>query len=166
MTAPTKVLFLDIDGVLNSHRTAYATGGFPHGFEPEQKAKFDWIAVGLIRKICDQEDVSIVLSSSWRIIHSVHDCANGLDLPIFDRTKSLAGVRGEEIQEWLSRHPEVDHYAIVDDNSDMLESQRGHFVQTSHEDGLSYSDYLALQRILRGQLGGVQRNALMWEDEV
>jgi hypothetical protein len=164
MSAPTKVLFLDIDGVLNSHRTCYATGGFPHGFEDHQKPRFDWVAVALIRRLCEGEDASIVLSSSWRIIHSVHDCANGLDLPIFDKTPSLPGVRGEEIQDWLNRHPEVEQYAIVDDNSDMLASQMDHFVQTSHQDGLRYSDYQALQRILRGQLGGVRLNALDWED--
>ncbi|WP_036054370.1 HAD domain-containing protein [Burkholderia gladioli] len=165
MSYPRKILFLDIDGVLNSHRTVYAADGFPHGFEGADKHRFDWVAVGLIRKICEQEEVSIVLSSSWRIIHTVHTCANGLDLPIFDRTESLAGNRGTEIQEWLDRHPDVEQWAIVDDNSDMLESQRDHFVQTNHEDGLSYADYKALQRILRGELGGSYRNALFWEDQ-
>ncbi|WP_257835250.1 HAD domain-containing protein [Burkholderia glumae] len=163
MSYPRKILFLDIDGVLNSYRTVYATGGFPHGFDDSEKTRFDWVAVGMIRKICENEDVSIVLSSSWRIIHSVHVCANGLDLPIFDKTKSLPGNRGTEIQEWLDRHPDVEQWAIVDDDSDMLESQRDHFVQTNHEDGLSYADYKALQRILRGELGGSYRNALFWE---
>lgn len=165
MSAPTKVLFLDIDGVLNSQRTLMATGSYPFCFDEHNKARFDWIAVGLIRKLCEKEDASIVLSSSWR--HgkgSVHQCANGLDLPIFDKTPSLPGVRGEEIQDWLNRHPEVTHYAIVDDNSDMLESQAEHFVQTSHQDGLSFSDFVALGRILRGELGGVKRKALIWED--
>jgi hypothetical protein len=165
MIAPTKVLFLDIDGVLNSGRTAAATGGYPYCFDEANKARFDWIAVGLIRKLCEKEDASIVLSSSWRRgKNAVHECANGLDLPIFDKTLDLPGVRGEEIQDWLNRHPEVTHYAIVDDNSDMLESQKEHFVQTSMEDGLSFSDFAALGRILRGELGGVQRKALIWED--
>jgi hypothetical protein len=164
MRSPTKVLFLDIDGVLNSHRTAYATKGFPHGFDDAQKQKFDWIAVGLIRRLCEETNTSIVLSSSWRIIHTVHECANGLDLPIFDATPRLCGIRGDEIQEWLNRHPEVEQYAIVDDDSDMLESQKDHFVQTSHADGLSYAGYQALHRILEGKLGGIQLNACLWEE--
>lgn len=165
MSAPTKVLFLDIDGVLNSRRTCTATGGFPHCFIESHKAKFDWIAVGLIRVLCDKEGASIVLSSSWRHGEkSIHECANGLDLPIFDKTPALPGVRGEEIQHWLDQHPEVTHWAIVDDNSDMLGSQLEHFVQTSEEDGLSFSDFAALGRILRGELGGVKRKALIWED--
>jgi hypothetical protein len=164
LSAPAKVLFLDIDGVINSRRTVIATDGFPHDFSESGKKKFDWIAVGMIRDLCEREKASIVLSSTWRLMHSVHECANGLDLPIFDKTPSLPGVRGEEIRDWLDRHPEVEQYAIVDDNSDMLESQMEHFVQTSEEEGLSFSDYAALGRILRGELGGVKRKALVWED--
>lgn len=160
-----KVLFLDIDGVLNSRRTVVATGGYPHSFDGECRSRFDWIAVRMIRVLCEKEDASIVLSSSWRHgTHAVHECANGLDLPIFDKTPALPGVRGEEIQDWLNRHPEVTHYAIVDDNGDMLESQRDHFVQTDEAEGLSFADFKALQRILQGQLGGVQRKSILWED--
>src|SRR3546814_6841131 len=45
--------------------------------------------------------------------------------------------RGGEIAEWLSRHPEVSVYAIVDDDSDMLPEQRHAFVQTRFEDGIA-----------------------------
>lgn len=156
MNAPTKVLFLDIDGVLNSHRTCTAfgsplKGGFPHGFDDDNMALFDHAAIGLIRKLCDKSDASIVLSSSWRIIHSVHDCANGLDLPIFDRTPSLnwpGRTRGDEIAAWLTDHPEVSRYAIVDDDGDMLESQKQNFVQTDFQDGLRFRDYENLLCIL------------------
>lgn len=160
MSAPTKVLFLDIDGVLNSHRTCTAfgsplKGGFPHGFDADNMALFDHAAIGLIRKLCDTTGASIVLSSSWRIIHSVHECANGLDLPIFDRTPSLnwhGRTRGHEIAEWLAAHPEVERYAIVDDDGDMLVEQQPYFVQTDFRDGLRYGDFERLQEILGLQL--------------
>jgi hypothetical protein len=143
-----KVLFLDIDGVLNSQRTVVACKGFPHSFDGHDRDKFDWIAVGLIRKLCDETGASICLSSSWRIIHSVHECANALDLPIFDRTPSLNGPRGMEINAWLSEHPEVTTYAIVDDLSDMLPDQLPNFVQTSEKNGLSIENWADLKRIL------------------
>jgi hypothetical protein len=156
VTAPTKVLFLDIDGVLNSRRTCEAfggplTGGFPHGFDTKNMALFDHAAIGLIRRLCETTDASIVLSSSWRIIHSVHDCANGLDLPIFDRTPSLnwhGRVRGDEIAAWLADHPEVERYAIVDDDADMLQDQKPFFVQTDFQEGLTWANYESLQCIL------------------
>jgi hypothetical protein len=147
---PTKVLFLDIDGVLNSRRSVVACGGYPHSFEGKDRDRFDWIAVGLIRKLCEETDTSICLSSSWRVLHSVHDCANGLDLPIFDRTPSLHGNRGVEINAWLSGHPEVTTYAIVDDDSDMLPDQAPYFVRTDEKNGLSIQDFANLKRILKG----------------
>lgn len=148
MTAPSKVLFLDIDGVLNSERSAWALGGFPHDFSEPDMRKFDHVAIGLVRKLCEETDASIVLSSSWRIIHSVHECANGLDLPIFDKTPNSNGNRGSQIREWLKAHPEVLTYAIVDDDSDMLPEQKPFFVRTNVKDGLLLSDYSNLKRIL------------------
>lgn len=144
----SKVLFLDIDGVLNSLRSCYAFKGYPHCFSAKDMAQFDHVAVSLIRRVCEETDASIVLSSTWRLMHTPHECANGLDLPIFDRTKQLNGPRGKEIAEWLSRHPEVTSYAIVDDDGDMLEEQRPYFVQTDGREGLSFSDFERLKEIL------------------
>lgn len=146
-----KVLFLDIDGVLNSERSAWAFGGFPHGFDPANMAKFDHVAIALIRKVCEETECSVVLSSTWRLLHSVHECANGLGLPIFDKTPGGGGNRGKQIQEWLDEHPEVTEYAIVDDDSDMLDSQRGRFVRTNVKEGLSLANYGDLLRILGRQ---------------
>jgi hypothetical protein len=152
MSAPTKVLFLDIDGVLNSYRSCYAFNGFPHSFTGKCRDKFDWTAVALVRNLCEETGASIVLSSSWRIGRVVHECANGLDLPIFDFTPRIAGydgkVRGDEIDAWLKAHPEVTQYAIVDDDSDMLLGQLPRFVKTTHEDGLSFANFLALKELL------------------
>lgn len=149
MTAPTKVLFLDIDGVLNSHRSCLAFRGYPHGFHKDDMAKFDHVAVSLIRRLCREVDCSIVLSSSWRIIHQVIEVANGLDLPIFDRTHSDGSHRGTQIKDWLDAHPEVTHYAIVDDDSDMLDEQAPCFVRTNANDGLTLNDYSKLKAILK-----------------
>jgi hypothetical protein len=143
-----KVLFLDIDGVLNSRRSVVAFNGYPHSFEGKDRERFDWVAVGLIRALCQETGTAIVLSSSWRILHSVHECANGLDLPIFYRTPSLSKCRGAEIAEWLSEHPEVTAYAIVDDDSDMLPEQKQYFVQTTEKNGLTIENWADLKRIL------------------
>ena len=40
-------------------------------------------------------------------------------------------LRGEEIQDWLDNHPEVEDYAILDDDSDMLPEQ---FAKFHHSD--------------------------------
>jgi hypothetical protein len=166
-----KVIFLDVDGVLNSHRTFFGTGKLPFRFIEEQKPYFDWIAVGMLRRlVTDDPAIRFVLSSSWRIDgkrmpHEVAvEAANFLDLPFVDCTDTNGPHRGEEIQRWLDAHPEVEQYAIVDDDSDMLESQASHFVQTLFADGMRYIHFKAIQRIMDGKLGGLYRRERFWEN--
>lgn len=144
-----KILFLDIDGVLNSRRTAVACNGYPYDFSDEEMERFDPIAIKLIRKLCKETGCSVVLSSDWRFSFTAHHTANALDLPIIDTTPILQNSkRGCEINAWLSDHPEVTHYAIVDDNNWMLPEQQCNFVQTNEEFGLTLRDYLDLKAIL------------------
>lgn len=148
MTAPTKVLFLDIDGVINSERTCFVSNGYPFSFDGTDMDKFDPVAIRLVRKLCEQSGASIVLSSTWRMHFSVSECAKGLDLPIVDKTPVLNGPRGLEINSWLAAHPEVTAYAIVDDNADMLPEQMARFVQTDFQEGLLLRDFHKLYELL------------------
>ena len=141
---PSRVLFLDIDGVLNSHRTAIGLGGIPHDFDAAGLALFDLAAVGMLRGLCEAGNVSVVLSSSWRIVHDFRELGAALRLPIIDQTPRLVGNRGKEIAAWLAKHPEVQRFAIVDDDSDMEPEQRPFFVQTHYEDGLTWLPFLKL----------------------
>lgn len=136
-----KVLFLDLDGVLNSHRSCVAFGDFPHGLDPVAVAKFDPVGLALVRHFCKATGVSVVLSSSWRILHPWAEVGAALQLPIIDATPRLAGPRGNEIAAWLAAHPEVEQWAILDDDSDMLESQLPRFVRTPHSDGLTWAAF-------------------------
>lgn len=149
---PAKVLFLDIDGVLNSRRTSVAFDGYPHSFD--DMARFDHVAIGLIRKLCKDTDTAVVLSSDWRYTCTAYETANALDLPVIDITPVLpsSSKRGFEINAWLSKHPEVKNYAIVDDNDWMLDSQQLKFVRTDEEVGLSLRNYLDLKHVLSQKL--------------
>ncbi len=124
------ILFLDVDGVLNSVRSAIAFDGYPNTHNTD---KFDDISVNLIRTICYKYDVKIVLSSTWRLFKGWEELRNQLQLPIIDKTPHLhlSRNRGGEIQRWLDSHPEVTKYAIIDDDTDMLPHQMEYFVHTS-----------------------------------
>jgi hypothetical protein len=137
-----KVLFLDIDGVLNSTRTCVAFGGYPHDFR--EMGAFDRVAIKLLQRMCDSTGVQVVLSSAWRILHTVKEVRDALELPIIDATPNLGTKRGEEIAAWLKEHPEVETYAIVDDDSDMLPEQQDHFVHTSGHEGLTWDAFTKL----------------------
>jgi hypothetical protein len=142
-TPPTKVLFLDIDGVINSERTNEANGGYPHTFDP--------VAIKLIRRVLELTGSVVVLSSSWRNFFSIEEVSEGLGIPILDRTPNYGKVRGDEVQEWLTLNTEkynVTKYAIVDDNADFHSFQAPYFVKTDPYNGLMFADYDRLFRLL------------------
>lgn len=135
------ILFLDVDGVLN-HRDIFG-GPRPHLCRK---------AVDRLNRVVTATGCKIVLSSTWRKMDahvdelrafggfpSPHEDWRTIDMPFIVRNGLIVStaMRGNEIAEWLSRHPEVTRYAIVDDDSDMLPEQMPFFVQTSFETGLT-----------------------------
>lgn len=144
-----KVIFLDIDGVLNSARSALAFGRYPMRPDGVDLALFDEVAVAMLRRIAVLANAQIVLSSSWRENFDYADIGTALNLPITGQTPSLRGCRrGQEIQHWLDDHPQVTHWAILDDMDHMLPVQRTHLIQTSSQDGLRHADALHLCELL------------------
>lgn len=126
-----RVIFLDIDGVTNCATTPQRWEGFI-GMDP--------VRVKMVNELVEGADIQIVLSSTWRHDKKWRDTMkkNGL-IPerLLDRTPSMDGIRGLEIQAWLDEHPEVAKYAIIDDDSDMLPEQMPNFFQTSWTLGLT-----------------------------
>lgn len=163
-----KIIFLDVDGVLNSVRSMLA-------WYPEYKASWvnyggeqsgilrnhiDPMAVKLLNRLTDlNPDLKYVISSSHRIGRTLeelqeHIASFGITGPVIDMTgRDSKGRRGNEIRDWLDRNMEdlgVANYAIIDDDSDMTEAQKlNHFVHTDNEYGLAYKDYKKLVGILQ-----------------
>jgi len=122
-----KVLFLDLDGVINSRSST----DFRNNLWP-----VDPYMAFMVGKIQLDTGCVVVLSSAWRLHPKGIEAANKI-VDIYDRTPFLSGNRGSEIQAWLDKHPEVEKYAILDDDSDMLESQLPNFFKTTFEYGLT-----------------------------
>lgn len=139
-----KIIFLDIDGVLNTEKhIRYLL----HNDLPTQDNDwcdfFDPKCIVKLKKIIDQTGAKIVISSTWRFM--------GLDKlrkkfeergilgEIIDRTSlsRFMRERGYEIQTWLDNHDDVESYAILDDDVDMLPSQLKNLVVTSWKNGIS-----------------------------
>lgn len=137
-----KVLFLDIDGVLN-HENHYKWLMETDEPTPLQRvypySEFNPVSCQILNKIIEETGCKIVLSSSWRLdgIHRMNILFKHFGLPqIHDITPSLCErfgslCRGKEIDKWLSEHSEVTKYVIVDDDSDMEEHQLPYFVKTN-----------------------------------
>ena len=144
-----KVLFLDVDGVINSVRSAVAFDGYPWDVDEENIKQFDHVAITLIRRICRDTNCKIILSSTWRRSVGHKKLADALDLPVIDSTPThMDATRGEEIAAWLRKN-EVDKYVIIDDDADMLEEQLPYFVKVDPYNGLSYDNYTKILEILK-----------------
>lgn len=148
-----KVIFLDIDGVLNSHRSCLAMGGIPSGMKKDAVKFLDPLAISMIREICKLADAKIVLSSTWRKCRNFREYAEEFKLPIIDCTASWSDKgtqRGYEIEDWLENYieTEITHYAIIDDDSDMLDYQKKYFVHVNGLEGFLYSHAVRLGEIL------------------
>jgi len=105
-----KVLFLDIDGVLNTTSTELPIWGY------EQEL------VDNLNYVIKKTGAKIVLSSTWRIIEEARNFITnemGIDFMDVTPTKFSSCIRGHEIQLWLDNNPEITNFVIVDDDNDM-----------------------------------------------
>lgn len=139
-----RVIFLDVDGVLNSIESSLVLGT-TNTLCP--------IRVGMVKRLCHKAEAHIVVSSSWRNpgVEGTKEAlrrAGGDSLIQFivGQTPKISGPRGGEIAAWLTAHPEVTSYVILDDDDDMLPDQ--HFVQTSMACGFGLDEYLDALNIL------------------
>jgi hypothetical protein len=112
-----KVLFLDVDGVLNR----WGSG------QP-----FDEELVDELSRVVRISGAAVCVSSTWRKLEAHRERLLGvltrIGAPVVGWTPDLGSAgedgnlyieRGDEIQAWLDGHPEVSEFVILDDNDDM-----------------------------------------------
>jgi hypothetical protein len=154
-----KVIFLDIDGVLN-HQKHYEWLIETDEPTPMQRTypytEFNPESCRLLNEIIWETGAQIVVSSSWRLDGEarLNSLFKFFGLPrIYSITPCLNTERGIEIGTWLAAHPEVDGYVILDDDEDMTAEQMPFFIKTNpYEDGLNeYVKERAIQ-ILKKEL--------------
>lgn len=166
-----KVLFLDIDGVLNGIGTKEKCIEVQDG--ETRETGFTGISprlVKILNRVIKETGAKVVLSTSWRIFWGVPGTKFNLEKAGFEgeiigATPDMAGMhiggwstetakRGHEIQAWLDKwaaeHPEdtVEKFAIVDDSSDMVHLTK-RFVQTSFKHGIRPKNADRLIEMLR-----------------
>lgn len=113
-----KVIFLDVDGVLNNPRTKTRT---------RDGWRFvDDYLVERLAQIVRATQAKIVLSSSWRegwddneiYFQDLRRKLISYNIPLQDRTGEQRKTRAQEITEYLAQHPEITNYVILDDVPD------------------------------------------------
>jgi hypothetical protein len=99
--------------------------------------KFDPVAVQMINRLCEQTGAKIVISSSWKKLHttvSLSDIldANGLNTSHLYQKRLTTpddkeGHRGREILAWLKKEKMRGKILIIDDDDDFFDFQKTHF---------------------------------------
>lgn len=178
---PSKVVFLDVDGVLRP----LTAGGFRammvDGEWALRAETADFISGALLalRYIIEQTGATLVLSSEWRrdqpmregvdsilIEYEMRPCATwtptdlardmGTDSPF----KAFTERRAREISTWLSTNPQVKQWVVIDDiNMAAADEDRKpgtllmapRIVQTHRKIGLALDQAKAAVRLLNGE---------------
>lgn len=169
-----KILFLDIDGVLNTvddmrvrHLLYISENKNFDRVNDDYGQLFDDRCVRWLDYIIQKTGCEIVISSTWRMhgLKFMINLWNGRNLPgqIVDITpfkvdpKLIVSYddnsdtyndfadRGYEIQEWININKPY-RYCIIDDDNDMLKHQN--FVRINSEFGITYDNAIEIISIL------------------
>ena len=154
-----KLIFLDIDGVLNHQsmtrdqwRVDNGDGYLTDGLCPR--------SVSNLNELTDNTNADIVISSTWRVGRTVDELRDvlgfaGVTGNIIDKTPEFnqrSVFRGNEIYDWMKENIEESHnfqeYVILDDDSDMLYWQKDNFVIVDSFIGLTPRNIYKAERIM------------------
>lgn len=141
-----KVVFLDFDGVINSLQWIKNENN-------EWKCKYsaNIQSIQWISEFCEKYNYKVIISSTWRY-DGLEKCKKYLydnsfrrSIDIIDTTPILHTKRGDEITEWLSKHP-VEKYIIFDDDSDMT-IHMNRLIKSNCFVGFTYKEYLEAEKL-------------------
>ena len=140
-TDKKKLIFLDVDGVLNSDT-------YWMSLDEEEKYSLrhlDRNAIKKLKRIVDKTGAEIVVSSTWRKFKEDMDVLSDslyvYGLSVMSKTPVLYNKeRGDEISAWFESHPDFKDavYVILDDDADM-NVHMDRLVKTDYRYGLTDS---------------------------
>lgn len=117
-----KVIFLDVDGVLNGFSTTKETTPAGYLFVEDK-------LVARLQKIIESTGAQVVLSSSWRLeakeftgkevdgedLTLLKEKLDEFGISIIGMTCNRGAYRGWQIRRYLKEHPEIDKWIVLDD---------------------------------------------------
>lgn len=162
-----KVIFLDMDGVLNSDEYFDSIEGQKiEGIERE----VDIEKVKLLKQAVDTTGAHVVITSSIRYKHLgslLQELLSSYQIDT-DKTPFLDNERGLEIHKWLEENPETQDFVILDDEvfDSYDEELLGKLIKISNGNGISLGEGLLpkdVEEIIK-RLGRVKKKELEEEE--
>jgi hypothetical protein len=136
-----KVIFLDIDGVLNCKSTPNPRK-FPYIVDKKLLARF--------HKLLARTGAKVVLSSTWRVDPVGLYAAKYWGIPFIGTCPDMPrAARCKEVIAWLAEHPRVSRYVVLDDEDDELDELP--LFQPSAATGLTREIAVGVEKYLNGK---------------
>lgn len=156
-----KLIFLDIDGVVNTlmisnrpfkgQKRPQKDGFYFDLCSPSDNRVSNKQAIMWLNKLCIEVGAKIIISSTWRRNEfDWFDAETALKnsglfrfIEIAGATPKLGTIRGKEIQAWLNKHYSNNNeydFIILDDDADMGELLP-HLIQCDTDRGFGYKEY-------------------------
>jgi hypothetical protein len=161
-----KYIFLDIDGVLWTHRHMQNIKDCWKEQNINRTKELDPICVKYLLELLEDTGAMIVISSSWKMGRSVLDLKveferYGLDKYIIDKTRVLYDKEGNEVKRGLeidnflkvnnlltvNSKYKAESFVIIDDDSDMVHLMP-YLVKTNMDVGLNKEHIIMAKKIL------------------
>ena len=147
-----KVIFLDIDGVLNCSKTPNPRK-LPYVVDRTLLKRF--------KRLLERTGAKVVLSSTWRYDPAGLFSAKHWGIPFIDVIPDMPKQpRCKEILAWLKGRPRVNRFVVIDDEDDELDDLP--LFQPSSATGLTKAMCSGIARYLAGETEeDMRRTALM-----
>ena len=166
-----KIIFLDIDGVLNSQLWYLRIRNGETSCHDDvglHNRNIDTTAVKFLNTLIDETGAKVVITSTWRLGRTIGELQSILESAgfvgeVIGKTEDLrygsggeSILRGNEILHWIKSNEalldcyynDFKSYVIIDDDSDMLYWQRNNFVQTDGYVGMTPTTIFKSKKIL------------------
>lgn len=158
-------LFLDIDGVLNYElfyqkklKQKFENNLLDDDFSSYVNRHIDFKLVRKLYDFCIDNNIQIVISSSWRIGKEVSELKmifesikTGMGNLIVGKTKSSShGFRGLEVLQYCKEN-NITNYIILDDDSDFILWQKNRFFHIDRYCGITPNVLYKMKRLIDGE---------------
>jgi hypothetical protein len=156
-----KLIFLDIDGVLNTPDDWVAAKVLPDHINTTNATTeiINRTKVGVLKYLVEETGAEIVLTSTWRFFGDKTNRMMKLcgwedfsDIMISQTTRDGAGHRDEEVMQWLRENDQTtDKFVILDDIAPVHwhPSLHKHLVHIDNTIGLRFTDVEKAKEILK-----------------
>ncbi|MDE6846581.1 MAG: hypothetical protein K2J99_12580 [Lachnospiraceae bacterium] len=162
----TKVIFLDIDGVLNSN-----FWNDTHQREISDGTLIDSEKIKLLGELVRRTDAGIVLHSGWKYWFdseleplrteserlktllsqeglTINSVTPDHATEEIKRDKKFSLIKAEEILAWLDDHKEIDQWVVIDDLDLHNAEVATHQLRTNPQTGLTINDVHEIEKML------------------